>query len=144
MVTSTSIKKADPYSIDTCLVEGSQEPALNASKGQCSMTNEDCINSSCSSISSEDITLNPLTHSTASRETSSPISFENSYIHGESTLKSTLEMDDKFCFFSPWHFTILDYPMPSKEPSSSASTGDSSINDEPILRKEYKEKDDLT
>ena len=77
--------------------EGGQVNALNVSKGQCSMTNEDCINSSCSSLSSEDITSNPLTHSTASKETSSSISSE-----------------------------------------------DSSINEEPILRKKHKDKNDLS
>ena len=53
MVTYTSIKKVDPSFIDSSQIEGSQINALNASKGQCSVTNKDCINSSYSSISSE-------------------------------------------------------------------------------------------
>ena len=53
MVTSFPIKKIDPSSIDPYLIERSQIPALNESKGQGSATNEDCIDSSYSFISSK-------------------------------------------------------------------------------------------
>ena len=53
MVAPLSVTKIDSSFIDNSPIEGSQANALNASKSQCSVTNEDCIDSSCRSISSE-------------------------------------------------------------------------------------------